>query len=125
LRGDVERHIYRAIGAKCEELGIEMVALGGIEDHVHLLVGLPATLSIADLVKHIKGASFHLRNEQSPSKDTFFKWQGAYGACSVSLDDLSKVAEYIKHQRSHHATGTLNPTLEQIFAEKPGSRPGT
>jgi REP element-mobilizing transposase RayT len=125
LRGDVERHIYRAIGAKCEELGAEMVALGGVEDHIHLLVGLPTTLSIADLVKHVKGASSHALNEQASSKDAFFKWQGAYGACSVSPEDLGKVTEYIKHQRAHHAAGTLDPALEQSSADKKDREAGS
>ncbi|MGN6755685.1 MAG: transposase, partial [Thermomicrobiales bacterium] len=43
--------VWRAIGAKCVELGAEVIAIGGIEDHVHLLVRLPATLAVADLVK--------------------------------------------------------------------------
>ena len=44
LQGDLQRRVHRAIAAKCEELGAEVVALGGVEDHVHLLIGLPATI---------------------------------------------------------------------------------
>lgn len=53
LHGDIERQVHRAISAKCEELEVKLVALGGVEDHLHLLVRLPSTLTIADLVKHL------------------------------------------------------------------------
>ncbi len=86
--------VCAAIGAKCEELGAEVVALGGVEDHLHLLVRLPATLAVADLVKHVKGA-------------VLFRWQGAYGAFSVGVRDLDQVSAYIRGQREHHAAGSL------------------
>src|SRR5690348_14845127 len=79
LTDNVQEQIYRAIGAKCAELGAEIVALGGVEDHIHLLVGMPATVSIADLIGQMKGASSHLMAQHvlAPSRG-FFKWQGAY-----------------------------------------------
>ena len=115
LQGIVERQVYRAIGTKCEELDTEIIALGGIADHIHLLVSIPATLNVADLVKHIKGASAHLlANQQGAQKGGFFKWQGAYGACTVSPSALSEVAHYITHQRAHHAAGSLLAELEPL-----------
>jgi REP element-mobilizing transposase RayT len=115
LQGDVERQVYRAIGAKCEELDTEIIALGGIADHIHLLVSIPATLNVADLVKHIKGASSHLlASQQKSPQNGFFKWQGAYGACTVSPRALSEVAHYITHQRAHHAAGSLLAELEPL-----------
>ena len=105
LVGAIERDIRRAIESKCKTLGIEIVAFGGVEDHIHLLVRLPATLAVADVVKHLKGASTHpLTQRLHP--DDFFKWQGAYGAFSVSLDHLGQVGEYIGRQREHHAHNT-------------------
>ena len=121
LQGDVERHVYRAIGAKCAELKAEIVALGGVEDHIHLLVGLPATLSVADLVKHIKGASSHqVASQHRDQLDGFFKWQGAYGACSVSPDALHDVANYVRGQRAHHAAGLLIERWEPLPRERRG-----
>ncbi len=111
LIGDVERDAQRAIEAKCGELGAEVLAIGGVEDHVHLLVRLPATLAVADLVKHIKGASAHLIAQRTHA-DHFFKWQGGYAAFSVSVGHLSRVTRYIANQREHHASNTLIPALE-------------
>ena len=111
LTGDVERRVYRAIGDKCVALGAQIIALGGVEDHVHLLVRLPAAVSIADLVKHLKGASAHLITHETPNAP-FFKWQGAYAAFSVSPRHLHEATDYITHQRQHHQAGTLIPALE-------------
>ncbi len=125
LTPDVQRQAYRVIGAKCDELGAQVIALGGIEDHVHLLVGLPATISIAELVKHIKGASGHLLAQQGAPHERFFKWQGAYGAFSVSPSALPDVTHYITHQREHHNRGTLIAEWElSADEEKPGERGG-
>jgi REP element-mobilizing transposase RayT len=106
LVGAIERDVHRAIEAKCKELGTEIIAFGGVEDHIHLLVRLPATLAFADLVKHLKGASSHLLAQQLHPGE-FFKWQGAYGAFSVSIDHLERASQYIAHQREHHASNTI------------------
>ena len=106
LTPEIEREVQRAIGAKVEELGAQLVAIGGIEDHVHLLVRLPATLTVADLVKQVKGASSHLVTH-GLGPGHVFKWQGAYGAVSVCPDDVAQVSDYIARQREHHADRTL------------------
>jgi len=111
LTGAVEREAHRAIEAKCGEFGAEVLAVGGVEDHVHLLVRLPATLAVADLVKHAKGSSAHLV-AQHLHPDQFFKWQGGYAAFSVSVGHLTRVTHYIGRQREHHAANTLIPALE-------------
>ncbi|HKW20937.1 MAG TPA: IS200/IS605 family transposase [Ktedonobacterales bacterium] len=107
----IERDVHRAIEAKRKELGTEIIAFGGVEDHVHLPVRLPATLTVADLVKHLKGVSSHLLTQRLHPYD-FFKWQGAYAAYSVSVDHLDRVSHYIAHQREHHANNTFVPDWE-------------
>jgi putative transposase len=71
-----------------------------------MLVQMPATHSIAELVGQVKGASSHLVTRRILAHDGFFKWQGAYGAFSVSVRHLDAVSAYIKCQREHHAGGT-------------------
>jgi putative transposase len=107
LLGDLQRRVHRALAAKCEELQAEVVAVGGVEDHVHLLVGLPPTMALSELVKRIKGATSRLTSGEMVEKDEFFKWQGAYGAFSVSPHQLTEAASYIARQREHHALGSL------------------
>jgi REP element-mobilizing transposase RayT len=111
LESEIKQAIYRAIGAKCEELRADVIAIGGVEDHIHLLVRLPATLAVADLVKHVKGASSHLANFRVPDGGSF-RWQGGYAAFSVSPEDLQSVITYIANQRQHHLSNTLEPDAE-------------
>jgi putative transposase len=111
LTDEFQRPVYRAIEAKCRELQAEVVAVGGVEDHVHLLIQLPATLSIADLMSHVKGATSHLMTHQL-APDRFFKWQGAYAAFSVSHLQLDPLIAYIARQPEHHGSASVIPEWE-------------
>jgi putative transposase len=106
LSGETKRHVYRALEAKCVELGVEILALGGVEDHVHLLACIPATLAGSDLVKHLKGSSAHLATlDIAPG--ACFKWQGAYAAFAVGLVQLATLRTHIHRQKEHHAVNRL------------------
>jgi putative transposase len=102
---DVKRSVYACILAKCRALKVVVHAIGGTEDHMHLLLELPATITIADLVKHIKGSSSHLASHSGQQR-VEFKWQGAYGAFAVSKSVVPSVIEYIEGQEQHHRNGT-------------------
>lgn len=109
---EVERVVYRCLKAECTDLGAAAIEIGGMDDHVHLLVRVPTTVSVATLVKHLKGASSHLVTH-APAPPDFFKWQGGYGAFTISRWDVPRVQRYIQHQREHHTAGTLSATLER------------
>jgi putative transposase len=115
----VEAGLYAYILDKYREMGCNPLAIGGIEDHVHLMVSFPATLEIAKLIKDVKGASSHLMtHELTPG--IFFKWQGAYGAFTVSKSAVPDVADYIKRQKAHHNANNLLEDLEKcelVYAE--------
>ena len=106
-----EGEVYACISDKCRELQCELLAIGGIEDHVHLLVRLNATVSIAQLVKNLKGTSSHLMTHRV-APDSDFKWQRGYGAISVSVSHVRRVSTYIQNQKQHHAHNNLWPNLE-------------
>ncbi len=120
LIGDTRKAAYRAIGAACAALNAPVIALGGVADHVHLLVQLPTTLNVALLVKEVKGSSGHMLAKQAMTSDQFFKWQGSYGAFSVSPHELDVVANYIRRQEEHHATNDVVARWELL--EQPTSR---
>jgi REP element-mobilizing transposase RayT len=102
----IEARLYPAIQAKCSELKCEAIAIGGMPDHIHLLARFPTTLTIATLLKEVKGSTSHLMTHEITPND-FFKWQGAYGAFTVSKDGVKRVAAYIHNQKAHHADQTL------------------
>jgi putative transposase len=106
LDARMERAIYGCIAAKCVELRCEALRIGGVENHVHVVVRLHASVAVADLVKGMKGASSHLVNhEVIPGEG--FRWQGSYGAFTVSPDDVGRVCNYVESQKEHHANRTL------------------
>jgi putative transposase len=117
---DLEQPIYAAILAKCAELKCPVIAIGGMPDHVHLLVRLHTTVTVADLLKETKGASSHLMTHKVRPGE-FFKWQGAYGAFTVSQSIVPTVKAYIERQKAHHAENNLREEWEQtmIQAEEP------
>jgi putative transposase len=110
----IEQTVYAAILAKCRQLDCEPLAIGGMADHVHLLVRFPPTLAVADLVKEVKGATSHLVTHQDPEE--FFKWQGSYGAFTVSKESVPQVRAYIEGQKQHHGSGTILEEWERTTA---------
>ena len=98
-------------------MGAGIFGVGGIEDHVHILITLPATISIAELVRQIKGASSHFVTNVA-SDFTYFEWQHGYGAFTLHKSHVPKIIEYIKNQEAHHRFGTLLPELEIAHAEE-------
>jgi putative transposase len=87
------------------------LAVGGVADHVHILVRFPPTLTVARLVGEVKGASSHLITH-AIHPGSFFKWQGAYGAFTISKRSVSLVSAYILNQKTHHADQTIIAEFE-------------
>lgn len=106
ITAQVEKRVYSCILTKCRELKCDPLAIGGIEDHVHLLVRFPTSVSVAQLLGEVKGASSHLMTHVV-DHNTFFKWQGGYGAFTVGKSGLRPVIHYINDQKVHHAEGSL------------------
>lgn len=112
LTSDIRDRVFRAVLSKCDELGCRAEAIGGVEDHMHLLVKMPSTISIAELVKGLKGSTSHLTSH-TIAPGQFFKWQGSYGAISVSPDDLADAINYVRNQDRHHAADDLMDFYEK------------
>lgn len=81
--------------------GMNVLCIGGVADHVHVLMDLPKTLSPAEAVQRLKGGSAHWLNEEK-LLPVHFAWQDGYACFSVSPSRLDEVAEYIENQREHH-----------------------
>jgi len=77
-------------------------AVGGTADHVHLLAGLRATLTVANFVQDIKQTSSRWIHESVGVKN--FAWQSGYGAFTVSVSNCPAVKTYIAAQPEHHQT---------------------
>ena len=108
----IERRLYKDMEAVCDDDHCRVLALGGMPNHVHLLVLLSNTVTMADFMRHVKGGSSRFVSEVLTPGE-WFAWQGSYGAFSVSRTDIPKVIAYIQNQKHHHAEGTLYPNAEE------------
>jgi putative transposase len=94
----MQAHMWRYVAAICQENGIFVHSIGGMEDHIHILVQIPPTMTIAQAVRLIKSNSSKWMNELGHR----FAWQKGYGGFSVSASKVSTVVRYIENQERHH-----------------------
>lgn len=106
---DVRPRVFQVMQHQASLLGAEVLAIGGVDDHVHVLVRFPPKLAIATLVGRMKGASSHMVSQIIGLP---FRWQGAYGAFSVSTSALPRVRAYVLNQEQHHRDRTAHPMME-------------
>ena len=116
LTPEIERRVYRNIESEARGMGCTVLAINGMPDHTHLGLVIPTTITIANLVKQVKGVSSHFVNE-TLKPDFEFKWQGSYGAFTVSRWDVDKIVNYVKRQKEHHQLNELFPEWEEAFEE--------
>ncbi|HZT43161.1 MAG TPA: IS200/IS605 family transposase [Chthonomonadaceae bacterium] len=105
LTGEIRDAVYACLQSECVALKADVLAMGGIEDHVHIRLRIPATVSIAMLVKQIKGASSHMITHKV-GHDGLFRWQEGYGAFTITKSDVPRVRHYILNQEAHHHANT-------------------
>jgi len=84
----------------------KLIAINGVSDHVHILVGLRPEMSISDLMRDIKSNSSGFINDRKWLKIKFH-WQEGFGAFSYSRSQLSAVINYIRNQEKHHKKKTF------------------
>ena len=94
--------LYKYVGGTMLNTEHKLIAINGMPDHVHILVGLKPSRAISDLVKDIKVASSRFINDKKLVRGRF-SWQEGFCAFSYSQSHLSKVASYIENQERHHA----------------------
>ena len=90
------------------------MAINGMPDHVHLLIGLNPDIALSDLVRDVKAASSRLINDDRWVRG-HFNWQRGYGAFSYSKSQVSRVAKYIEEQEQHHAKRSFRDEYEALL----------
>jgi len=115
---DLQERLWPYLGGIARENGMKALAIGGVEDHVHLLLSLPATLSVAKAIQLIKGGSSKWIHETFPTKRSF-AWQEGYGAFSVSISHVKDTIAYIQKQAEHYRKQTFQEEF-LLFLKKHG-----
>ena len=96
-----------------EENGCVSASVGGHVDHVHLLLGLSRTITIAKLVEKIKTETSKWAKENKHCSSAF-GWQAGYGVFSVSHSGRHAVDEYIRNQRDHHKKVSFQEEFQEL-----------
>ena len=119
LKSEIEGSVHRYLRQRLINTpGVYVHEIGGTETHVHLAVTTPPTVLVSELVGQLKGASSHEVNHSNPTRDKRLEWQAGYGVVSFGTKDLTRVVEYIRNQKEHHARGTAQERLERITADE-------
>lgn len=111
---ELQSRLWPYLGGIARENDIKALAVGGVEDHVHLLLSLPSTRAIAKAVQLIKGGSSKwIHNEFLAHGD--FAWQEGYGAFSIGISQVDDTVRYIANQAEHHRTKTFEEEFLAIL----------
>ena len=95
------KELYNYIYSILENYKCGVIRIGGVQDHLHILINLNPTVALSDLVKAIKqSTSIWMKNH--PSFPKFEKWQAGYFAGSVGPDGVNRCKNYIDNQEQHH-----------------------
>ncbi len=101
LHKDIRTQVHKYISGIVSEMGHKSLIVNGVEDHIHIFLGLNPTQSISDAVREIKRSSSKYINEEKLCSSKF-QWQGGYGAFSYSRSQIDNVYRYIENQEEHH-----------------------
>jgi putative transposase len=105
--------LYEYLGGTISGLGAFPQGVGGVADHVHLLVGLKATHCLADVSRELKKASSAWIHQEIGLP--LFAWQEGYAAFTVSAPARKAVQKYIANQEKHHRTRSFREELTTML----------
>jgi putative transposase len=108
---ELQDKLYAYVIGIADNLGFKILAAGGTANHVHLLIGLPPSLTLAEVVQKLKANSSRWLGENSGQ----FEWQKGYGAFSVSPSLLPTVQAYIRNQAEHHRKRSFEEELVALL----------
>lgn len=119
LTPPVEAFVHHHVKHRLLE-GVIVHAIGGTANHVHVVVTLPPTILVSELIARIKGSSAYEANQKFGATQRLLEWQRGYGVVSFGTRNLHWVKSYVEKQRARHARGKLFERLERSSA--PGKK---
>jgi REP element-mobilizing transposase RayT len=103
---DLQDRLWPYLGGIARDNKMKALAVGGIEDHIHMLLSLPSTLDVAKALQLIKGGSSKWIHDTF-SQHGDFAWQEGYGAFSIGISQVDETIRYILNQHEHHRVKTF------------------
>jgi len=116
IRPEWQERLWSVMAAIAERHRIVPLAIGGVENHVHLLLSLPGPVSVSQAAQWIKGASSHWLHETRDDAEGF-AWQEGYAAFSVGIRGLDRRRQYIRGQKEHHSTTSYEDEIRGFLRD--------
>ncbi|MBC7822217.1 MAG: IS200/IS605 family transposase [Planctomycetaceae bacterium] len=114
IKPEIQDRLWPYLGGIARENKMKALKVGGVEDHVHILLSLPSTLAIAKAVQLLKGNSSKWIHETFPKLKTF-EWQEGYGAFSIGVSGVEDTIKYIDNQAKHHRKKSFKDELKAFL----------
>lgn len=111
---ELRDRLWPFLGGIARQNKMKAIEIGGVADHIHLLISLPATMPVSKAMQLIKGGSSKWVHETFPGQ-RLFAWQVEYGAFSVSVSQLEKIKTYIRRQEEHHQKVTFQEEFRALL----------
>jgi len=111
-----EEELYKYITGIVRNKQQKLLAINGMPDHIHFLIGMKPSCCLSDLVREIKKSSNEFINENKFSKFKF-QWQEGYGAFSYSHSALDNVIAYLNNQKQHHKQQTFREEYKDFLTK--------
>jgi len=114
IKKSFREELYKYITGIIQNKSQKLLAINGVADHIHILVGLEPSMALSDLVRDIKNNSSKFINEKRFVAGKF-QWQEGFGAFSYSRSQRQKVIAYIESQEEHHKRTTFREEYLKIL----------
>jgi putative transposase len=111
-----ETELHKYITTVIQNQDQILIAINGMPDHLHILLGIKPTCRIADLAKYIKQSSGNFIRQNNFSRQSFH-WQEGYGVFSYSRWDVEKIKNYIANQKEHHKGISFRDEYQKLLRE--------
>lgn len=99
-----EDELFMYITGIIQRRGQKLIAINGVPDHIHLLIGLKPQCRLSDLIREVKKNSNLIINKKNLVENGNFQWQKGFGAFSYGKSQVDRVVRYIENQKEHHKT---------------------
>jgi REP-associated tyrosine transposase len=117
---EMQPRLWAFLGGIARKNNMKALEVGGIDDHVHLLLSIPTTIAVAKALQVLKGGSSKWMNDLLPRRS--FAWQENYGAFTIGVSQIKDTVRYIKNQKHHHSRMGFDQEF-RIFLKRHGITP--
>jgi putative transposase len=116
IRKEWKEELHKYITGIVRNEKQKLIAINGVSDHIHMLVGMKPDIALSDLVRDVKANSSRFVNDKGWLKGNF-NWQEGFGAFSHSHAELGRVVRYIQEQERHHSKRTFTDEYVEMLKD--------